>query len=84
LAIHFLFAEARTKGLSASEKKRIFTIASRVGMVRCLKAEALLWVLEKEYPHTRQEIGRPREWANSLSEDFMTYTVLYPPPIVIV
>lgn len=83
LTILFLFPEAQTKGLSAGEKKRLFTIASRVWTVDQLRAEGLLWVLDKEYPHTREEVGRVREWANNMSEDFMAYTALYPPPIVV-
>jgi hypothetical protein len=79
--IDFLVPEARAWGLSAGDKKRIFTVASAVWMHDRLKAEGLLWVLEKEYPYTRQAPGP--EWANRYSEEFMIYTVLYPPPIVI-
>jgi len=81
LSILFLFPDARTKGLSAGDKKRIFTVATNVLAFDKPKAEGLLWVMDKEYTHTREEVGR--EWANSWSKDFMVYTVLYPPPIVV-
>ena len=81
LSINFLIPEARTEGLSAGDKRRIFTVASSVWAHDRHRAEGLLWVLEKEYPYTRQGAGR--EWANSCSEEFMVYTILYPPPIVI-
>ena len=83
LAILFLFPEAATKGLSEGDKKRIFTIALKVWMLHPSRAEGLLWVMDKEYPDTRTEVGQVREWANSMSEDFMTYTALYPPPIIV-
>ena len=83
LTILFLFPEAHTKGLSAVEKKRLFTVASRVWMVHYPRAEGLLWVLGKEYPDTREEVGQVRDWANSMSQDFMTYAALYPPPIFV-
>lgn len=80
LSIDFFVPEARTKGLSAGDKKRIFTVASCVWAYDQPRAQGLLWVLDKEYPYTRQKAGR--EWANDHSEAFMVYTVLYPPPIV--
>ncbi|KAF9652262.1 hypothetical protein BDM02DRAFT_3109236 [Thelephora ganbajun] len=80
--ILFLFPEARTKGLSVLDKRRIFAVASNVWMFDQTRAEGLLWVMDREYPHTRQEDGR--EWANSMSKDFMIYTVLFPPPVVAV
>ena len=80
LSIDFFVPGARTKGLSAGDKKRIFTVASSVWAYDPPRAQGLLWVLDKEYPYTRQEAGR--EWANDHSEAFMVYTVLYPPPIV--
>ena len=80
LSIDFFVPEARTKGLSAGDKKRIFTVASCVWAYDQPRAQGLLWVLDKEYPYTRQKAER--EWANDHSEAFMVYTVLYPPPIV--
>ena len=80
LSIDFLVPDARTKGLSGGDKKRMFTVASSVWAYDPPRAQGLLWVLDKEYPYTRQEAGR--EWANDHSEAFMVYTVLYPPPIV--
>lgn len=81
LSIMFLFPDARTKGLSTGDKRRIFIVASNVWMYDQLKAEGLLWVMDREYVYTREEGGR--KWANSWSKDFMVYTVLYPPPIVV-
>ena len=82
LTIRFLFPEAATKGLSERDKKRIYNIALRIWTVDHRRAEALLWALDNEFTDTRAEIGRVREWPNSMSKDFMTYTALYPPPIV--
>lgn len=77
-SIEFLVSEAKALGLSA---KRIFTVVSTVWSYNELRAQGLLWVLEKEYPDIRW--GPRREWANRRSEEFMIYTVLYLPPIVI-
>jgi hypothetical protein len=82
LTILFLFPEAQTKGLSVGEKKRMFTIASRLWSIDHLRAEALLWVLTNEYAYAGREDGAVCEWPNSMAEDFMMYTALYPPPIV--
>jgi hypothetical protein len=83
LTIQFLFPEAETKGLSAGDKRRIYTIASKVWGMHKSKAMGLLWVMDKEYADTRTVVGREREWPNLMSEDFMTYAALYPPPIVV-
>ena len=82
LAIVFLFPEAPTKGLSAQEKTKLIAIAANIWMVHSLRAEGLFWVLRNDYPHTRKEVGQMRKWANQMSEDFMVYTLLYPPPII--
>jgi hypothetical protein len=83
LTIQFLFPEAETKGLSAGDKRRIYIIASKVWGMHKSKAMGLLWVMDKEYSDTRAVVGREREWPNLMSEDFMTYAALYPPPIVV-
>ena len=82
LTISFLFPEAETEGLSTEDKKRVFTVASRLWVVHHLKAEALLWVLRKEYAHTRKGVVGEvvLDWPNYMAEDFMVYTALYPPP----
>lgn len=81
-SIEFLIPDARTRGLSADNRKRLFTAALSVWTIEPSKAKGLLWVMENEYPHTHEKGGR--EWANSRSEEFMVYTVLYPPPIVLI
>ena len=81
LTILFLFPEANTKGLSTGDKRRIFTIASSIWTIHSLRAEGLLWVLDKEYPNTLKEVGYAREWPNPMSKEFMIYTALFPPPI---
>ena len=81
-SIEFLVPDARTRGLSADNRKRLFTAALSIWTVDQAKAKGLLWVMEREYPHTREKGGR--EWANSRSEEFMVYTVLYPPPIIVI
>ncbi|KAF9781411.1 hypothetical protein BJ322DRAFT_1112110 [Thelephora terrestris] len=83
LTIQFLFPESETKGLSVGDKRRIYIIASKVWGMHKSKAMGLLWVMDKEYPDTRTVVGREREWPNLMSEDFMTYAALYPPPIVV-
>jgi len=80
LLILFLFPEASTRGLFASDKEVIFDVASHVWLLDPPRAEGLLWALDKEYPETRA--GPGRQWANAHSKEFMIYTVLYPPPIV--
>jgi hypothetical protein len=79
LSIEFLIPRAARDGLSALDKKRLFTVASKVWTINPCAAEGLLWVLDKEYPETRHEVGRM--WPNSQSEEFMMYTVLFPPPM---
>ena len=79
LSIEFLFPRAMREGLSALDKKRLFTVASKVWTIDPRAAEALLWVLDKVYPETRHEVGRL--WPNDESEEFMMYTVLFPPPM---
>jgi hypothetical protein len=79
--ILFLFPNASTGGLSTGDKKRISTIASNIWAVDHLRAEGLLWVLNKEYHYTQQEAYYVSEWANYMSEEFMNYTALFPPPI---
>ena len=79
LSIEFLIPRAIREGLSALDKKRLFTVASKVWTIDRRAAEGLLWVLDKEYPETRHEVGRL--WPNSESEEFMMYTVLFPPPM---
>jgi len=78
--ILFLFPEAGSNGLYVCEKARIFTAASNVWLHNPPRAEALLWVLDKEYPGTRE--GNGRGWVNPHSKEFTIYTVLFPPPIV--
>ena len=79
LSIEFLVPKAMREGLSGLDKKRLFTVASKAWTINPCAAEGLLWVLDKEYPETRHEVGRM--WPNSLSEEFMMYTVLFPPPM---
>ena len=81
LSIAFLFPEARSRGLSVGDKSRIFAVASNVWSHDPQRAKGLLWVMDKEYLLTREEVGR--EWANSKSKEFMIYTVLFPPLIVL-
>ena len=79
LSIEFLVPRATREGLSALDKKRLFAVASKVWTINPCAAEGLLWVLDKDYPETRHEVGRM--WPNGLSEEFMMYTVLFPPPM---
>ena len=81
LSIAFLFPEARSRGLSVGDKGRIFAVVSNVWSHDPQKAKGLLWVMDKEYLVTRE--GVEREWANSKSKEFMIYTVLFPPPVVL-
>lgn len=81
VSIAFLFPEARSKGLSVGDKRRIFTVASYVAMHNLQRALGLLWVLDKEYPDTFERTRSEREWANDMSKEFMIYTVLLNPPI---
>ena len=81
LSIDFLITDARTKGLSTGDKKRLYIVASSVWRYDRFRAEGLLWVVKNEYRYTRP--GHEREWANEYSEEFMVHTVLYPPPIVL-
>ena len=83
LAIAFLFPESLNAGLSVGEKGRIFAVASTVWFHDQQKAKGLLWVMANEHPHTRDE-EYENGWANSMSKKFMIYTVLFPPPIVMV
>ena len=80
LFILFLFPEASTRGLFASDKETIFYVASHVWLLDPRRAGGLLWVLDKEYLETREGVGR--ESVNPHSKEFMIYTALYPPPIV--
>lgn len=75
----FLFPEVGSKGLFTGDKEKIFTVASRVWPLDPDRAECLLWALDKEYPETREGVGRG--WVGASSEEFMIYTALYPPPI---
>jgi len=79
VSIDFLIPGARIDGLSAGDRKRIYTVALNVSAVDQQRAQGLLWVMDREYNHARRNGGR--EWANSHAEEFMVYTVLYPPPI---
>jgi len=81
LVIRFLFPEASTKGLSAVDKERLFVAASSVWTRDPSRAEGLLWVMQHEYPYTREGTGRG--YPNHKSNDFMTYTVMFPPPIAL-
>lgn len=81
--ILFLFPEARTKGLSVGEKDKLITIASNIWLINCGRAEGFLWVLRKDYAYDRVEANQGRKWANSMAEDFMSYTALYPPPTAV-
>ena len=86
VSIAFLFPEARSEGLSVNDKRKIFTVASYVSMHFMPKALGLMWVLDKEYPDTREDTqcggaGSEPDWANDMSKEFMIYTVLLNPPI---
>lgn len=80
LSIEFLVPGVRNNGLSAGDKQRIFAVASTVWTISRSAAEGLLWVMDNEYADTREEVER--EWVNPKSEEFMVYTVLFPPPLV--
>jgi hypothetical protein len=87
-SIEFLFPEARSEGLSVNDKRKIFTVASYVSMHFKPKALGLMWVLDKEYPNIREDTqyvvaGSEPDWANEMSKEFMIYTVLSNPPIMI-
>jgi hypothetical protein len=81
MLIEFFSSEARSKGLSTGDKRRLFTVALTVWPLDQSRAKGLLWVMDKEYPHTREGTGR--EWSNPYSKEFMIYAVLFPPPIVL-
>lgn len=79
MAINFLVPGARVRGLSEDERKRFYNLALRIWTIDPPRAEGLLWVMDKEF-HRLPGRGE-REWVNQYSEDFMLYTILYPPPI---
>ena len=81
LLIKFLFPESESSGLSAGDKNIIFTVASNVWPLDPPKAKGLLWVMDQEY-NTWDEENEHR-WENHESKDFMIFTVLFPPPIVL-
>jgi len=89
LSIEFLFPEAKTSHLLAIEKERILTVVSTVSGYDRPRALGLLLVLEEEYPDTRLDPlckgmeNFMREWADGYLEEFMVYTVFYPPPLLI-
>ena len=85
LSILFLFMEASTFGLSADDKKRIYNLAVDVWSYDREKAKGLAWVLEYEYPGTREGsvLVYPDDDAEDKAKDFMIYSVVYPPPIFI-
>ena len=82
-SILFLFPEASTLGLSADDKKRIYTLAVDVSSYDREKAKGLAWVLEYEYPGTRKgaELVYANREARAKARDFMIHTVVYPPPL---
>ena len=81
--ILFLFPQVKSTGLTPNDKENIFAVASLVWSFDTVKAKALLWVLENEYSGTDEKGATDRDWANFKTEEFMFYTALFPPPIVL-
>ena len=80
--ILFLFPQVKSAGLTPGDKENIFVVASLVWSFDAVKAKALLWVLDNEHSVTDEE-GDEHYDGCFTSEEFMFYTVLFPPPVVV-